>query len=107
MHVQALQKIVNELDLFGKWDDAFVAVNENSHKTLLIWGEDDEFVPYRNCTEYLVRLMPRAHVVAFREADHFVFLNRAEDFLQVMVNYLREPDESAPSKKFSNISYIA
>jgi pimeloyl-ACP methyl ester carboxylesterase len=107
---EALQKIVKDVDLFGKWDDTFAAVNQNDHKTLLMWGEDDEFVPYRNCTEYLVRLMPRCHVVAFREADHFVFLNRSDDFLNAMCSFLNEPDErisQESARKYSNINTFA
>ena len=35
---------MRNLDLFGDWSHIFEAIETNSHETMFVWGDSDEFV---------------------------------------------------------------
>ena len=78
------------MDLFGDHRHVFAAVDKlhDHFSTFVMWGNKDEFIPFDNCERILRPAMPHASFVAFDDADHFVFLNRPEDFCDALLNFL-------------------
>ena len=58
--VRALSSILHNLDLFGDWTSVFAGVAFQGVPTMVLWGEEDEFIPFENLAT-LREVMVRAH----------------------------------------------
>lgn len=62
--------------------------------TLLVWGEDDTATPIGD-GRLMEKLIPDAGLVAFKNAGHFSYLDRLNDFLIIISEFLKK-DMEAP-----------
>jgi len=70
-------------------------------KTMVLWGAQDEFIPYSSWVQYLKYLLPSAYFVLFEDCDHFIFLNRPDCFhmqLRRFLQGLRVSESPSPSR---------
>ena len=58
--VRALSSILHNLDLFGDWTSVFAGVAYQGVPAMVLWGEEDEFIPFENLAT-LREVMVRAH----------------------------------------------
>ncbi|NGP89646.1 alpha/beta fold hydrolase [Fodinibius halophilus] len=79
----------------GKVFDPFTneQLNSVSHKTLILWGEEDQFIPaqYGRLTK---KIMPNAQFKAIPRAGHFPFLDRPFVFNKHLIEFFKSADES-------------
>jgi pimeloyl-ACP methyl ester carboxylesterase len=57
--------------------------------TLIVTGSDDPIVPPENSMR-LARVIPGARLIVFPEARHLVFIERAEEFNRIVIEFLQE-----------------
>lgn len=58
--------------------------------TLLVWGENDSFQSARAVGEKLHREMPNSQLVMLRGAGHAAYLDRPQEFNEVLGRFIRE-----------------
>lgn len=89
---KTVSQVLGNLDLFGDWCEHFAEVGrrreEDEAPTLIMWGDGDEFIPFENLERYVRPAMPAADVVVFEDTDHFLFLNRFDDFCTELFAFL-------------------
>ena len=76
---QVLVNTVNE--------DLSALLPECKAETLLIWGRNDDAVPYEDA-ERMEREMPDAGLVTLENAGHFAFIDQQYTFLRVISSFL-------------------
>eukprot|EP00948_MAST-09A_sp_MAST-9A-sp1_P003126 g3126.t1 len=86
----ALWSTLRHLDLFGDWTHLYRQIDSDKrYPILVLWGEDDEFLPFDNMKE-LQGVMEQTTVFQhYNDSDHFVFLNRPDVFNRDLLNFLR------------------
>lgn len=57
------------------------------HETLLIHGRDDQVIPLAS-SERMLRLIPRSQLHVFGQCGHWVQIEKAQEFTQLLVNFL-------------------
>lgn len=70
------------------------AVSRITAPTLIVAGTNDRVVPYQN-SEILFRAIPNSRLVLFEGGSHLLFIENAEAFNKVVLDFLREVDEGA------------
>ena len=71
---------------FSAWDVS-ARVHEIQHKTLVVWGRDDRFVPIDNALK-LINFMPDARLHVFSQCGHWAQWEHAEAFNSLVVDFL-------------------
>ncbi|MBO6638186.1 MAG: 2-hydroxy-6-oxo-6-phenylhexa-2,4-dienoate hydrolase [Roseitalea sp.] len=72
---------------FTAWDVS-ARVHEITHKTLVVWGRDDRFVPIDNALK-LINYMPDARLHVFSRCGHWAQWEHAEAFNRLVLDFLR------------------
>ena len=62
-------------------------LNELDHRTLILWGRDDRVLSMDNALVFL-KAMPNAELHIFPKTGHWVQWERADQFNQLVVNFL-------------------
>ncbi len=57
------------------------------HNTLIIHGRDDQVIPLE-VSERMLHLIPHSQLHVFGECGHWVQIERAKDFTQLLLNFL-------------------
>lgn len=81
---RTITEVLGNCDLFGDWSTTYrkLASLQSRIPTTVLWGDKDEFVPIDACHDTLQPILTEASYVFFEDCDHFLFLNRQEDFLR-------------------------
>lgn len=61
--------------------------------TLLIWGENDTATPVSN-GKTMEKLIPNAGLVVLKNAGHYAYLDKLNDFLVIVKNFLKDDMEA-------------
>jgi 2-hydroxy-6-oxo-6-phenylhexa-2,4-dienoate hydrolase len=77
-----------ELVSFASWDVS-ARVKDIPHKTLVIWGRDDRFVPIDNGLK-LINFMPDAQLHIFSRCGHWAQWEHSEAFNRLVLNFLKD-----------------
>lgn len=56
-------------------------------KTLIVWGENDEVTPIE-AGEIMAKKIPDAKLVILKNAGHFSFLDKKEEFIELLADFL-------------------
>lgn len=72
---------------FDSWDVS-ARVKDIPHKTLVVWGRDDRFVPLDNGLK-LINSMPDAQLHIFSKCGHWAQWEHAEDFNRLVLSFLK------------------
>ena len=64
--------------------------------TLIIAGSEDRVVPPENAKMLLERI-PSSRLVLFKGCGHLLFIERAEDFNKLVLDFLKSVDEGRPA----------
>lgn len=59
------------------------------HKTLLIHGRDDQVIPLE-VSERMLKMIPHSQLHVFGECGHWVQIEKAKEFTQLLLNFLIE-----------------
>lgn len=78
---QVMVKVVNE--------DLRHLLPKINRPTLLIWGENDQATPVSD-GKMMEKLIPDAGLVVFKNAGHFSYLDRFNEFSIVIASFLKE-----------------
>lgn len=57
--------------------------------TLLIWGENDKDTPVKDA-KIIEKLIPDSGLIVFKNAGHYSYLDKLNDFLVIVNNFLKE-----------------
>lgn len=68
------------------------ALRELPQQTLLIHGRDDRVIPLE-VSERLLRLIPHAQLHVFGECGHWVQIERAGEFIRLLMDFLIKTPE--------------
>lgn len=85
----ALSSILSEMNLFGDRTDVFASAARTKVPTLIVWGDEDEYIPVECCDE-LSKVMPESQILLYKGADHFVFLNKPAEFCSAVNRFLAQ-----------------
>ena len=72
---------------FSAWDVS-ARVHEITHKTLVVWGRDDRFVPIDNALK-LINMMPDARLHVFSQCGHWAQWEHAKAFNRLVLDFLK------------------
>lgn len=72
---------------FSAWDVS-ARVHEIAHKTLVVWGRDDRFVPIDNALK-LINMMPDARLHVFSQCGHWAQWEHADAFNRLVLDFLK------------------
>eukprot|EP00397_Hematodinium_sp_SG-2012_P035647 GEMP01038369.1.p1 GENE.GEMP01038369.1~~GEMP01038369.1.p1 ORF type:complete len:414 (+),score=48.14 GEMP01038369.1:99-1340(+) len=107
-HTVALQSILKNMNLFGDHSGVFARCHDamststaltglkQGSRIVIFWGTDDECLPHSNM-EKLKIVMPSAQLVSFQDCDHFLFLNRPDEFSAAALRFLNGCTHRSPS----------
>ena len=59
------------------------------HKTLIIHGRDDQVIPLE-VSERMIKLIPHSQLHVYGECGHWVQIEKAQEFTQLLLNFLVE-----------------
>lgn len=71
--------------------------------TLIVAGTNDRVVPYQNA-ELLLETIPNSELVLFEGGSHLIFIENADSFNKVVMDFLSEVDEGAFNTKVRKIT---
>lgn len=70
-------------------EDLWMRIHEIQHETLLIWGFDDRVLPVEG-SMFMLKQMPDARLVIFKECGHWAQLEKQKEFERASIPFLQD-----------------